>query len=966
MLKVALFRSKDERGQHVFPLFTPQESVFEKVAAPTILTEVAQYIENLRPDSQSQYVLVNAMGSGEFYGSNINGDYFPEASLIHTPQQWSGVPALDRTKSKGWPYGYPTFYNAHPFMHHRNKNPEKAYGSVELAAWNPRMHRVELVIKVDHCRCVEHGGISVWDKIQAGQFPDVSMGARVPFDTCFPAGTLVRTESGNKPIEQIEVGEKVLTGSGAYCSVTASMGRTANDLLRITVSGLPEIMPTGNHPFLVVRREEVRACKGTVNGRRCRHSPDKSDTRLCRRCGAELHFQMTWAAASEVRPGDYMVVPGLPPVQRTDIPLPRARMLGYYLGDGYIIKQRTGKKKDGEYQDMGVGFSVGSAEEEHLRRLLSTLAGAGLRNEPNVYDAGCDRKACIVSVYDQEAASWLQEMGGRGSRGKRLVEDVFSWPIEAKLELVGGYIDTDGSFDDKGQVRIASVNRGLLMDVQRLLLQERITATVCFGGTSSGYGGSRPYWYLVLSASQAQKFLGRSVKIEPREVSWESPQSFFWEGYWLTPVKSVEELDDEYEVYNLSVDELEQYVAEGRVVHNCSICLNEKLYHEALATFDPKRHAHPGKAVLEVHKKLKAQNGIGIRGLAITRKDYCEHALKEMNRIYLDGRKVWVVNDFPNFFDISFVFIGAEKCAKMMMKIAEAGRIFYTMSAELADSFGYVEDGEKVASVNPFDVIARDFEAYLSDSPADKIAKIKDAEMDKDIVPSQFASQAVPLLTEREPDLPKALVKIMSDLPMKESLGTTTSMGMVLKPKEFQRLILTGLGLGEEADRLEEEKVVFSKTDDVELMDVKPECFNRLLAGLLAPMMSDRSAFGPSIEKRVTVIIAGRKPETDPPSSPPSDLLHKISSAYNGYRRSLMDALPTMQPVVVDSSSGEMGKVASCSEGLLTHLSRAYFEEAFLDEIGEEKRAQATASAQRGSPSKKACAGNLLSHGDTK
>jgi hypothetical protein len=30
-------------------------------------------------------VLVNAMGAGEYYGSNSNGDHFPEAGLIHRP-----------------------------------------------------------------------------------------------------------------------------------------------------------------------------------------------------------------------------------------------------------------------------------------------------------------------------------------------------------------------------------------------------------------------------------------------------------------------------------------------------------------------------------------------------------------------------------------------------------------------------------------------------------------------------------------------------------------------------------------------------------------------------------------------------------------------------------------------------------------------------------------------------------------
>lgn len=888
MIKVSFFPGSEGAGQVVFPLFLSSKSdkEFEKKAESIILPDVAKYIARLKPVAGSQYVLVNAMGAGEYYGSNINGDHFPEAALIHCPDKWHGVPDIDKLTAKEWPYGFPTFYGAHPFMHHRNKDASRAYGEVELTTWNPRMKRVELVIRVDKDKCDKFGGTGIWDKLKMGMYPDVSMGSKVPFDTCFPAGTLVRTETGNKPIEQVVIGEQVLADGGLYLPVTAVMRRQAGDLLQIVASGLPEITPTSNHPFLIVRREEVRACKGTANGRRCRHSPDKSDTMLCRRCGMELRFNMVWTAASEVRPGDYMVVPAQTPPSRVEVALPRARMLGYYLGDGHIIKQRTGKKKDGEYRDMGVGFSVGSSEREHLRRLLGTLAEAGLQNEPCVYDAGCERKAHVVSVYDQEVAAWLQEVGGRGSRGKRLAEEVFDWPLEAKLELVGGYIDTDGSFDDKGQVRIASVNRGLLLDVQRLLLQERITATVCFGGTSSGYGTESACWYLVLSATQAQRFLGRSVKIEPREVAWESSQSFFWEGYWLTPVKSVEELDGEREVYNLSVDKLEQYVAEGRVVHNCSICLDWDEYRKAQQTFIPGKHKHPGEAVLAYHKRLIADRGRGIRGLSITRKDYCEHTSKSMNKILPDGRKIFVYNDYPRFFDISFVFIGADKTAKVMMKVASDSRIWSFPSADLAEHLGYDERAEdasemsKAASVDD-DILKM---AFLG-----KSAKMKRGEIEKH-GPPQFDAKAIPVLTSKEPHLSKDQIDEMCEHPLDGILSSPTSMGMVLRPKEFQRIVIIKMGLRPMADELERDNVVFPRMESARDAGFS---FGSAVPGILSmlgSLFSDRSALSPALDKRVTLVVGRHGGGSEKKaSSHPTTLLNKIGSAYAEYRQGVMD-----------------------------------------------------------------------------
>src|SRR5690606_5481393 len=98
----------------------------------------------------------------------------------------------------------------------------------------------------------------------------------------------------------------------------------------------------------------------------------------------------------------------------------------------------------------------------------------------------------------------------------------------------------------------------------------------------------------------------------------------------------------------------------------CSITLDWKLYREAEATFNPKKHKHPGVAILEFHNDLKRRTGRGIRGLSVTRSDYSDYCLNRMNQILPDGRKVFVYNDFPRFFDISFVFIGADRTAKVM------------------------------------------------------------------------------------------------------------------------------------------------------------------------------------------------------------------------------------------------------------------------------------------------------------
>jgi hypothetical protein len=177
----------------------------------------------------------------------------------------------------------------------------------------------------------------------------------------------------------------------------------------------------------------------------------------------------------------------------------------------------------------------------------------------------------------------------------------------------------------------------------------------------------------------------------------------------------------------------------------CSICLDWDTYRKAQATFRPGVDKHPGDAVLRWHKAKKQRDGVGIRGLSITRKDYCEHASRQMNRILPDGRKVFVYNDYPKFFDISFVFIGADRTAKTMLKIAGEGAM---SSALLAEKLGYDESAE---------VLAPAFEMEKAASAPDpdqlktaffgKLAKNKQGEMENRINSYMEAATSAPKFT---------------------------------------------------------------------------------------------------------------------------------------------------------------------------------------------------------------------------
>ena len=117
------------------------------------------------------FVRINALGAGEYWGSNLNGDYFPEKALIKN---------------------HKTFQQAYMFLHHDNDDPKKSIGKVIFATYNddPDAKRVEVIVAIDRKNPRAEKTIS---NIENGSGINVSMGCKVPFDRCSVCGNIAST-----------------------------------------------------------------------------------------------------------------------------------------------------------------------------------------------------------------------------------------------------------------------------------------------------------------------------------------------------------------------------------------------------------------------------------------------------------------------------------------------------------------------------------------------------------------------------------------------------------------------------------------------------------------------------------------------------------------------------------------------------------------------------------------------------
>lgn len=446
----------------------------------------------------------------------------------------------------------------------------------------------------------------------------------------------------------------------------------------------------------------------------------------------------------------------------------------------------------------------------------------------------------------------------------------------------------------------------------------------------------------------------------------------------------------------------------------CSKCTDLDTFYKALKKFDPKRHANPGMAVLEEHIRLRDAAGIpreakdrvgGIRGIGRTRKEYCDCMLHHAGEIDpISGLQIFVYNDFPLFFDISLVFIPADRTAQGIrfidknttvktgsqhffdlrpargeIKIAGLQELLAKANFEgpthalqdyLKGGLGgsTVQEAMLRHDLRPGTTAGRDSWApeerrpSLSPPRSDEITTTRDSgnvkpedneftrklaaerihlkqarmakrsEMDKR-VETETTPEVIRDEAKGEADLPKDLLNMLGKLPLGAALGTAGAMGIVLRPREFQRVSLVSMGLPDLADRCDDRDMCFG------YRSARGGCpaltFANMIAQALAPMLSQRSGFSPFLRERVILQMPmHHEKKASRPSSLPGELFFSLGASYQAYREELLSKLAGSQAKLAASSHPELRKVAEMSpEELFTPLSFRYFTLAFQDEV---------------------------------
>lgn len=387
------------------------------------------------------------------------------------------------------------------------------FGRKVLDYWYPNSKSYEDITKTDFTEW--RGKIDVL----TGGFP------------CFVADTPVLTRRGFIPIEEVQVGDYVLSADKKYHLVECTMNHIANKIVYMRAQGMAqELKCTPNHPFYV-RKKEVNWLNG--------------------------HYETTYLPAEYIEVGkltkDYKV--GYPVYEGNDTSYSPAfwELVGTWLADGWTD---SSKRKSPVPQGVR-GSRVNSYNhkviiccgKKDISKLHHVIQKAGYK-----YTLSEDKATFRCIICDKWLCSFLQDFG-KYAYGKHLSLQCFSLDAERKKNLLEGWF-ADGYKEKNGSVKITTVSERLAMDMAQI---------------------ARDVYKCPVSISR--KTCNRVCVIEGREVnersqycvtiSSNSRYGFYEDGFVWCNIKSIRKESEINKVFNLSVNEEHSYNVYGIAVHNC-------------------------------------------------------------------------------------------------------------------------------------------------------------------------------------------------------------------------------------------------------------------------------------------------------------------------------------------------------------------------------------------------------------
>jgi hypothetical protein len=421
-------------------------------------------------------------------------------------------------------------------------------------------------------------------------------------NNCFVPGALITLADGTaKPIEEVQVGEEVITHRGRARPVTqAFKHEVSGEVLGFKPRGTMErLYATREHPFFVFRaNDQCVACQKPLQrsvqaishllgkfycSSACYYQFKKTSRELL--VEKEGEFVEAW----DLRRNDFVASPLVQGSEEVGLTPGKARLVGLFLAEGSYELYSYNKN-----ERVGAQWAFHQDEESTLGKDVLGLLKEEFGVEGAIRRHSRDKGIVVTTKTNRELAQFFAHwVRGKGATTKTLHGSLLTAPHQIQKEIVRGWFEGDGSLVvTKADVRLvgASANRSLINQVQIILHRLGVSSRV---GYEEQEGRKRlvidgevrviadpskktKAWSLSCGGGWIEDLVQETVyekryfsELAQRGGLQQVPKLRFFKDYHLQMLGDVEELDYQGPVFNLEVEEDHSYLANGVAVHNC-------------------------------------------------------------------------------------------------------------------------------------------------------------------------------------------------------------------------------------------------------------------------------------------------------------------------------------------------------------------------------------------------------------
>ena len=360
---------------------------------------------------------------------------------------------------------------------------------------------------------------------------------------CFMANTLVQTVEGFQAIQDIKVGDYVITHKNRIRKVIQTMNREVDTICTIHAYGVDVIPTTPNHPFWVREKSYVyenRKRKRVFSTPRWVEAKDLTKDHYLSIPVNTNSIDIFWQGIRYTRKGKEYYLNNLP-FDNINF----YWLIGRFIGDGWVTSTT---RNDSKSPREKVTLCCSKREFWEVRNRINGVLPFTVTEDKTVYKF----------IFSNKELHHFLKRYGEGASNKFVHREILNLPVDKLEAFLDGYLSADGCIVN-GRYKCTTVSRKLAYGIAACVnkVYRRPCAiykcktedkTIIDGRTVN----QKDFYQLVFSKEHHKQ-----------------DKAFYEYGFIYVPIRSVKIIPYKTTVYNIGVYEDESYTANSVSCHNC-------------------------------------------------------------------------------------------------------------------------------------------------------------------------------------------------------------------------------------------------------------------------------------------------------------------------------------------------------------------------------------------------------------